>query len=527
MELSNENIAKTVEDIQKFFEESKVSRRDVLKICLVVEEALIRWQEHFGTAHEFKIYKKRWFSVPKIIIRVKGEPFYPLQNDNEDDDTILSNEVMRRLLNLDEVKTTYRYENGYNELISFSTKEHKPLKIPGGSITIAMFVAIIFSFIVGFFPQDVQNILVEKVTSPSLSTLLHLIITVTVFMIFITVVSSICAIEDSTMIINVGSTVLKRFFCLDLFIITLTIAISLIFFPTFSIGVENSFEIGKIVELLLSIIPTNTLDAFIKGYALQVTIMAFLVGICITKIGNRVTNVKTFFTELNLLSFKIVESVFEIIPIVIFLCIFKMLLTSTLSDFLKVWQLIVAELIIFAIIILIMLICLVLRTKISISEFLTRISPAAIISFTTGSSIASLPESLEVSKNKLHIEEKFCNFWIPLSLVLFSPSKLIQLTIAGFYVMAFSGKDISLMEFLLIIFLAIQLSMATPNAAGGIVASFSILLTQIGLPLEFIGSLMIADVLTGNLFTGLNVLIRQCELMLVAHKMSFIKSDLG
>lgn len=367
--------------------------------------------------------------------------------------------------------------------------------------------------------------MVEEVISPSLSTLLHLIITVTVFMIFITVVSSICAIEDSTMITNVGSKVLKRFFCLDLFIITLTVAISLIFFPTFSIDGENSFELGKIVELLLSIIPTNILESFTKGYALQVTIMASFVGICITTIGNRVTNVKTFFTELNLLSFKIVERVFEVIPIVIFLCIFKTLLTNTLSDFLKVWQLIVAELIIFAIIILIMLIWLVLKTKIPASDFLKKISPVAIISFTTGSSMASLPESLNVSKNKLLVEEKFCNFWIPLSLVLFSPSKLIQLTIAGFYVMEVSGKSISLMELLLIIFLAIQLSMSTPNAAGGIVASFSILLTQIGLPLEFIGSLMIADVLTGNLFTGLNVLIRQCELMLVSYKMGFVKSD--
>ena len=525
MELSNENIAKTVEDIQNFFKKARVSQRDVLKICLVVEEALIRWQERFGAEHKFKIYMRKWFSAPKVVIRLADEPFNPLKNDVADDEAIFSNEVMRNLLHYDEAKTIYRYENGYNELISFSTKERKPLKIPGGSITIAIFAAIIFSFVVDFFPQDVQNILVEEIISPSLLTLLHLIITVTVFIIFITVVSSICAIEDSTMITNVGSKVLKRFFCLDLFIITLTIVASLIFFPTFSIGGETSFKLGKIVELLLSIIPTNILESFIKGYALQVTIMAFLVGICITTIGNRVSNLKTFFTELNLLSFKIVECVFEVIPIVIFLCIFKTLLTNTLSDFLKVWQLIVAELIIFAIIILIMLIWLVLKTKMPASDFLKKISPAAIISFTTGSSIASLPESLNVSKNKLHVEEKFCNFWVPLSLVLFSPSKLIQLTIASFYVMEVSGENISLMEFLLIIFLAIQLSMATPNAAGGIVASFSILLTQIGLPLEFIGSLMIADVLTGNLFTGLNVLIRQCELMLVSHKMGFVKSD--
>ena len=74
-------------------------------------------------------------------------------------------------------------------------------------------------------------------------------------------------------------------------------------------------------------------------------------------------------------------------------------------------------------------------------------------------------------------------------------------------------------------FLAIQLSFATPNAAGGIAASFSILLTQLELPLEFIGLLMIAEVATSNLFTGLNMVIRQCELMTVAHKMNLIRNN--
>ena len=294
---------------------------------------------------------------------------------------------MQRLRNLNEAKTIYRYEDGYNELISYSTKERKPLKIPGGSITIAIIAAIIFSFIIGYFPQEIQSIFAEKILAPTLSTLMSLIITVTVFMIFFSIVAGICAIEDVTMLSNIGTQVVGRFFLIDVLIV-------------------------------------------------------------------------------------------------------------------------VAELIIYAIIISFMLIILYVKTKVSIPDFLKKISPVAIISLTSGSSVASFPKSLEVSKGDLNIEEKFCDFWIPLSMVLFSPSKIIQLTMAGFYIISVTGESFS-----------------SPNAAGGIVASFTLLLTQLGLPVEYVGTLMIADVITGNLFTGLNVLIRQCELMTVAHKMNFIKSD--
>lgn len=525
MELNNKNIGATVEEIRAFFEEARMARKDIIKVCLIMEEILLRCQSHFGTTHEFKVYKKKWFTTPKITIKIKGEPFNPLENDDDSDETILSNEIVQGLLLYEEAKTTYRYENGSNEIIFLSTRERKPLKILGGSITIAILLAIVFSFIMGFLPQEIQKITLEGIVSPLLSSLMNLIVTLTVFMIFISIVSSICAIEDITMLTNVGSTILKRFFALDLCIIALTMAVSLIFFPVLSIDDENSIKLEKIVDLLLSIIPTNILAAFLEGHVLQVAIMAFVVGICIATIRNRISNIKTFFTELNILVFNVVQLAFSVIPIAIFLCVFKTLMMSALSDFLKVWQLIVAELIIYAIIISILLIRLSFKTGISTTDFLKKIYPATLVSFATGSSVASLPKTLEVSKNELRIEEKLCNFWIPLSIVLFSPSKLIQLTIAGFYVITSSDGSMSLMDPFVITFLAMQLSMATPNAAGGIAASFSIMLTELGLPVEFVGSLMIADVLTGNLFTGFNVLVRQCELMTLSHKMGFIKGN--
>lgn len=59
MELTNKNIAAAIEDIRTFFEKERVPRKDVLKICLVVEESLLRYQKNFGTTQKFSLYKKK------------------------------------------------------------------------------------------------------------------------------------------------------------------------------------------------------------------------------------------------------------------------------------------------------------------------------------------------------------------------------------------------------------------------------------------------------------------------------------
>ena len=458
-----------------------------------------------------------------ITIRIKNEPYNPIQA-YDDEETIFSNEIMQNLLHQDDAQTIYRYENGYNEIICTSTRERKPIKIPGGSLTIAIVLAIICSFLIGFLPQDVQNILITDVVTPTLSTLLSLIVTVTIFMIFFSILSGICSIESGMTLVNIGSTVLTRFLLIDLGIIALSILVSQNFFPIESLGGENSMQVSTITELLLSIIPKNIPAAFMDKNILQVAIMASFAGICIIAINNRIPNVKIMVHELNYLFFKILETVFKVIPLIIFLCILKTLYVNKLSDFFVVWKLIVASLIVYAIIIFLFSINLSFKS-VNILDFTKKILPIITISFITGNSSATLPKSLEISKESLHIDEKLCNFWIPLALVLFSPSKLIQLTMAGFYVVAVSGEIISAMEFILIVFLAIQLSVATPNAGGGIVASFSILLTELGLPTEYIGSLVIADVITGNLFTALNSFIRESELVLVANKLNFVKKE--
>lgn len=523
MKITNQNIDATVENVRNFFQKSGASHKDTLKICLVVEEALLRYQERFDEQHDFTVNMKKWFGTSKVIIRLNGEPFDPLQN-SPDDDLIFDSKVMQKLLNYDSAGTIYRYENGCNELVSFSKKEHKPLKIPGGQMTIAILSAIICSFLMDFLPQESQTILIADVVEPILSTLLGLIVTVTVFMMFFSIVSSICAIEDSTMLSNIGLTVVGRIFFLISSILFVAVLVSSMFFPIFSIDGDTSINVGKVIVLLLSIIPTNILAAFSESNVLQVAVLAFLTGICITTVGNRISNVKTIVTELNILVFNVISVVFSIIPMTIFLCIFKTLSMNKFSEFLIVWKLATAELIVCAIVSAAMLIHQSIKTGVNIFDFIKKISPAVAIALTTGSSFAAFPKNLEIAKKVFRIEEKFCSFWLPIALVLFCPSILIEMVASTFYATNSYGSTISIMQLIVIIFLAIQLSIATPKVGGGIAASFSILLTQLGLPLEMIGSLMIVNVVMDNIFSALNVVIHDCELTVVSRKLGFIES---
>ena len=109
MKLSNENIGETVDEIVEFFRESKVSKKDLQKIGLLVEEVLLRYQEKFGEEQEFTLKSNKWFGAPKITIKLTGENYDPLLNPQNDFE-VLFEKVMNKLLNYETAGIVYEYK---------------------------------------------------------------------------------------------------------------------------------------------------------------------------------------------------------------------------------------------------------------------------------------------------------------------------------------------------------------------------------------------------------------------------------
>ena len=352
----------------------------------------------------------KMLGTPKVSIKIKGTPYNPIEDNS--DENIFSESVMQNLLNYEQAGVTYRYENGCNEINAFSTREIKRLKIPGGVTTISVLLGIMAAFIAENLSLQTQKILIENITTP--------IVAVNIPLIFISIVASVCSIENVTTLNNLGSKVLKRFLAISLFIIVVTMFISIVFFPVidFNFGGQilssDSQEIQKIFVLILSIIPQNVIDPFLKGQILQVVVLAMLTGVSITIFGDRVSDFKNVIINLKLIIFKIVALVMKIIPLVIFLCSFKTILVYSFDEILSMWKILAANYITFLIISAVMLVKVAIKYDVKISDFMKKLYPACLISFTTGSSSASIPKNLEICKKELQINETLCDFYIPL-----------------------------------------------------------------------------------------------------------------
>ena len=308
MKLTNQNIEDTVEKIQKFFETTKITRKDAIRVCLLLEESLIRYQEKFGEDYDFNLVIKKWFGTPKIFIKIKGKPYNPL--DDESEEQIFSARIMQNLLSYEKAEVIYRYENGYNEIAAFSTKDFRNFKSPGGAITILIFSSFLTAFIISQFPQQAQDIIVFDVVTPILNTLIGTLIAVNLPLIFISIVASICSIEDIAMLNELGTKILLRFMAIMFSISFLSIFVCSLFFPVINFEFEetflsnNLFELRQLFNLILSIFPQDIFKAFIDKNILQVMVLAFITGICVTMLGNRVVEFKNLIMNLKQIIFK-------------------------------------------------------------------------------------------------------------------------------------------------------------------------------------------------------------------------------
>ena len=451
MQLTNKNIADSLKKIEIFFDSANVSARDKIKICMLLEENLLRYQDKFGENHDFKLITRKWLGSRKVLLKVRGTPYNPLENGEEEQ--IFSQSIINNLSNYEQADVTYRYERGYNEITAFSSKEAKGMKILGGSSTIAILLAFLLAFVMKkFCPAAVQAIIMEDIISPVLDVLLGAIITVNIPMIFISIVASICSIENVTMLNNLGTRILRRFFAVMVLIAFISIIISGIVFPVINFSLDGTFwdnnyiEFKHLFSLFLSIIPQNVFAAFIEHNVLQIVVIAWTIGACITILGDKVNGIKKIVIESRELIYKMVSVIFKLIPTIMFLCVLKTALTISFESFNAVWEMLIAVYSSYAIVCSIMLLRIKVKYKIKIWDCLQKIYPAFLISFITCSGSASMPKNIEVCEKELKIDKNLCELYIPLANALFPTTMIIAMVVYPIFAAQFSGINIPLVQ---------------------------------------------------------------------------------
>lgn len=432
-------------------------------------------------------------------------------------DEIFSAETMKNLLNYETAGTSYRYNNGYNEITIFSTKATRNIKIPGGKTTIAILCAIAISFLVGQLPAAIQGFIVNDLTIPLLNALISVIVGVAVPTIFISIVASICVMDDIATLNDIGLKVIKRFMLSMLLCIVVAAACCELFFHVITLESDEMNFQNELITLLIGVIPKSLFTLFIEGNILQIAILAFATGACIVILDKRVASLKIFISELKNLLTKLMGLSLSIVNFTIFLGIFEVIMTASLATITQVWKILAVTFIAFVITAIILLIVLKLRYKISIKDFLSKNAETLKIALTIGTMPAMTP-AIDTAKKKLKIEPELVDFWVPLAYALYSPGNVARMMIAVFVGAVVSHDTLSIMQLVVAAFLSIQLAIVTPKVSGGSMATYTILMNQFGFEMEAVGLLMMSEVFTANITSGFGMFVRGCELFDLSHK---------
>lgn len=512
--LTEEDIDSIMEDTRAYLVGRKVADREVLKLELFFEEALLRYRDKFGREQEVIVETSDFF-ITKVLIKVKADGFNPIEADDE---SILSSEYLQNLMAIEGSYTNYRYWNGYNEIVAIARRESKAkAKLPGGAITIAVLLAVAASLLTKQLPAETADLLINTLAAPTLSKIMGLIMMVTAPLICISVISGICALGDIATLSSIGLKAIGRFVVITVMLITFSVLVCLLIFPGISAATNGAFDISDIVGMLLALIPQDIVSPFVEGNTIQIIVIAAAIGVAILMLGEKCRNLSAIISELNQLLFTIMGFVSKLIPIAVFLSIYKAVALNSLTSIVSVWKLVLAN---YAAMVpftagMVLYVC--VRRRLDVKQFLHVIAPSAIVGFTTASGTLAMTKSFEVARDGLKKDEKLVSFWIPLSHAMFSPSVIPSLVGAAFYAGNYYGTAISIPQILIMYILVTQLSISSPKVPGGIMATYTILMGQLGMPEEVVGLLMVANVFVVNALTGLAMVIRSAELEDFSH----------
>ncbi len=260
------------------------------------------------------------------------------------------------------------------------------------------------------------------------------------------------------------------------------------------------------VETFLNIIPKNPFSALAGASMLQVIFFAIFTGIALTLIPReKSAPVITFFDGLNDAMIKIVVVVIEIAPYGVFALIADAVGSFGIDILLSLLKYTIVTII--GLFMMIFLYPIVVRmfSGIPYMEFLRGVREAQLIAFSTSSSGATLPVTMEVCEKNLKVSNQVASFVLPLGATVNMDGTALYQGVASVFIAQVYGIPLDIGAQLTIVLTATLASIGTAAAPGVGMLMLVIVLQQVGIPLEGIALILAVDRLLDMFRTTVNV----------------------
>lgn len=269
------------------------------------------------------------------------------------------------------------------------------------------------------------------------------------------------------------------------------------------------------LQPLVDIVPQNIISASGNNRnMLQVVFFALLVGIGLILVRNERTDVVLqFFQGLNDVIIKLVDVIMLIAPIGVFALIAGTITSIAGDNLLSVLQLL-RSLGFYALVVclgLMMHVAIVYGSLIhfisplSLKKFFQGIAPAQLLAFSTSSSAATLPVTMECVEENLNVKKEVASFVLPLGATINLDGTAMYQSIAAVFIAQALGMDLNFTAQLTIVLTALLASIGAAPVPGSGLIMLVIILEAIGVPSGGIALILGVDRILDMLRTTANV----------------------
>lgn len=265
--------------------------------------------------------------------------------------------------------------------------------------------------------------------------------------------------------------------------------------------------LDEMPEKVLSLLPKNPLASMVSGEMLQVILFAAVLGFALISIPTK--QAQPLFDLLGALqevSIRVVSWAMRLAPFAVFGLITKLVanlglevLTGMLMYVITVITGLLALVVLYALFI-------QFTSKLPVKTFFIKVKELLLLAFSTSSSAAVMPLSLQVTENELKIRPGIARFLVPLGATINMTGTALYQGVATVFLSQVFQVELSLTSYVFIITMAVAASIGSPATPGAGIVILSMVLEGVGIPAAGVALLLGVDRILDMCRTAVNVL---------------------
>ena len=505
--------------LDTLLEEHGLDKQSRLRICLSIEESLLRMKAHFGAD---TVVEASYLNRPgRTFIQLKqyGTKYNPLSKEE-----IYLEDWSGSLLTSIGLSAQYSYSRGANLLKISLPKESINQVVKA---VVALVVGVLLGVILAnTLTPELQQQAIDRFFEPIYNAWVGILNTFAGPVIFFMVITAILNLSGIEEVGTKSHRVMARYFtvCTLSAVFAVFIAIPMIK-TVFTVSGDYAADSAGFFAYLMKVFPENFFTPMIESNTPQILLIAIMIGNGLLYLQSECEGLSGIIRQANELGLLLAEWISKAVPYLIALLVAYLILDKETSTIKRLWMPLIIAVLASIVVMLFLFIYASVKKKVPIKVLVSKLMPAFLTALKNGNLDVGYAQMEDDCEKQLGIERHYANMSLPYGLVLYMPVNIVGALVFTIYAATHTGVEISTWWLLTAVLLTVVVIVATPPVPGANLLAYIVVFTQLGIPAMALTAAMVYDTIFDIFAMAGNEAMLQTELILQADTIGLLDKE--